>query len=144
MLQIRAFGAAYNIDDATVRRGCRQSIPSRNIDNCADVRSILPASACGQKNRPLESRFARGHRPSSVSHKIFTRSPRRPRKMNTSPPSGFSSSAVRTFAARTGKPLRKLVTPAAIHTRVPVGRPITIARSSAPYAAFRRQLHDRP
>jgi hypothetical protein len=43
--------------------------------------------------------------------------------MNTSPPSGFSSSADCTFAARAGKPLRMSVTPAAIQMRVPAGSP---------------------
>ncbi|SAL06841.1 hypothetical protein AWB78_08275 [Caballeronia calidae] len=35
---LRAFDAVYNIDNAAVRRGCRQSMPSSNIDSCADVR----------------------------------------------------------------------------------------------------------
>lgn len=35
---LRAFDLVYNIDNAAVRRGCRQSMPSSNIDSCADVK----------------------------------------------------------------------------------------------------------
>ncbi|CAG4926212.1 hypothetical protein R54767_05267 [Paraburkholderia gardini] len=35
---LRIFRAVYNMDSAAVRRGCRQSMPSSNIDSCAVVR----------------------------------------------------------------------------------------------------------
>jgi hypothetical protein len=40
-----------------VRRGARQSIPSRSIDSCAGDNATLPSFAEGQTNRPFSSRF---------------------------------------------------------------------------------------
>ena len=74
---LRAFLAVYNIESAAVRRGCRQSMPSSNIDNCALVRWILPPSACGQMKRPRSNRLARSQSPSSVAQSTFARSPSR-------------------------------------------------------------------
>src|SRR5471032_1155446 len=122
---LRVFFAVYNIDSAAVRRGCRQSMPSSSIDSWALVRWIFPPSAWGQIKRPRSNRFASNQSPSSVAQSSFTRSPRRPRKMNRWPPSGFSSSAVCTFAASPWNPQRMSVTPAASQIRVPAGSAIT-------------------
>src|SRR5579862_9444066 len=41
---LRAPQCVYNTDSTAVRRGCRQSMPSSNIDSCAWVKWILPPS----------------------------------------------------------------------------------------------------
>ena len=43
---------------ASVRTGIRQSIPSHSIDNCAEVRTLVPSCVSGQTNLPRSSRFA--------------------------------------------------------------------------------------
>src|SRR5262249_29603107 len=74
-----------------VRCGRRQSMPSNNIESCARVRQTTPAEACGQTNFPRSRRLQNKHRPSPSNQMSFTRSPRRPRKMNTWPDIGLFS-----------------------------------------------------
>jgi hypothetical protein len=62
-----------------VRTGCRQPIPSSNIDSCACVSDTVPLLACGQMNRPRSSRFAKRQSPSPSHHNSLIRSPRFPR-----------------------------------------------------------------
>lgn len=73
------------ISGVHVRAGCRQSIPSSNIDNCARVSDTVPVSAFGQTNLPRSKRFENRQRPSPSNHSSLMRSPRRPRKTNKWP-----------------------------------------------------------
>ena len=68
-----------------VRCGCRQSMPSSSIDNCARVNETVPSLACGQMNRPRSSLFANRHSPSPSNQSSLMMSPRRPRKTKTWP-----------------------------------------------------------
>src|SRR5436309_8481380 len=114
-----------------VRSGCRQSIPSSSIDNCARVNETVPLVACGHTKRPRSSRFANRHNPSPSYQRTLIRSPRRPRNTNTCPENGFCSSLVSTNALSPVKPRRKSVTPAAIQMRVFAGNAIMLAGTPA-------------
>ncbi|PQV42969.1 transposase IS116/IS110/IS902 family protein [Paraburkholderia sp. BL21I4N1] len=63
----------------TVRRGAITKTGN------AHARRLLTESAWNYRFAPRVSRFARSHSPSSVAQGIFTRSPRRPQKMDMSP-----------------------------------------------------------
>src|SRR5215467_3024572 len=117
-----------------VRCGRRQSMPSSSIDNCARVSETVPLSACGQTKRPRSNRFANKHNPSPSNHRSFTRSPRRPRKMNTCPDIGLLSNLVCTKALSPWKPRRRSVTPAAIQICVWLGRVIIAADTPTTHA----------
>src|SRR6202035_4891907 len=109
-------------------------MPSNSIDNCARVRETLPSVACGQINFPLSRRLQNKHRPSPSNQISFTRSPLRPRKMNTCPDSGLFSSLVCTSALSPSKPRRRSVTPAAIQICVLLGGPIIAPGTPTPPA----------
>src|SRR4029077_1914471 len=109
-------------------------MPSSSIDNCARVRETVPSKACGQTKRPLSKRLANRHSPSPSNQISFTRSPRRPRKMNTWPESGLSPNLLCTSALSPVKPRRRSVTPAAIHIFVLLGGPIIAPDSPTPHA----------
>lgn len=127
------------ISGVHVRAGCRQSIPSSNIDSCARVSETVPDSAFGQTNFPRSKRFENRQSPSPSNHSNLMRSPRRPRKTNTCPPNGSCSSTVCTAAPRPVKPRRRSVMPAAIQTcsgrrSNHPARHSNIARSTVPSA----------
>lgn len=63
------------ISTAEVRSGCRQSMPSSNIDNCARVSDTVPLSAFGHMNRPRSKRLAKRHNPSPSHHSSLIKSP---------------------------------------------------------------------
>src|ERR1700676_2164664 len=96
-------------------------MPSNSIDNCARVRETLPSVACGQINFPRSRRLQNKHSPSPSNQISFTRSPLRPRKMNTCPDIGLFSNLVCTSALTPVKPRRRSVTPAAIQICVLAG-----------------------
>src|SRR6202022_3550520 len=130
---LRANGEVYNAElGRAVRVGGRQSMPSSSIDSCAGLRQMAPLSACGQMKRPFSSRFINRHSPSPLHHSTLSKSPRLPRNTNTCPEYGSCSRTVCPLAARLLNPERMSVTPAASHTRVPAGRPITTTLSGKP------------
>lgn len=106
--------------------GLRQSMPSSSIESCAPDNATVPWVACGHTNRPRSSRFENMHRPSPLHHRIFTRSPARPRNTKSCPENGSSASCVCTNAASPSNPLRISVAPAASHTCMPAGSAIIV------------------
>ena len=126
-----------------VRCGRRQSMPSNNIDSCARVNETTPSVARGQTNFPRSRRLQNKHSPSPSNQISFTRSPRRPRKMNTWPDIGLFSNLVCTSALSPVKPRRKSVTPAAIQICVLAGGPI-IASDIATLPAPAQDPHSLP
>jgi hypothetical protein len=56
--QIDANHTWISVCGRAVHTGCRQSIPSTNIDSCAAVSDTLPSFACGHTKRPFSSRLA--------------------------------------------------------------------------------------
>src|ERR1700691_5070693 len=111
------------------------------MDNCARVRATTPSEACGQTNLPLSRRLQNKHRPSPSNQISFTRSPLRPRKMNTWPDSGLFSNLVCTSALSPVKPRRRSVTPAAIQICVLAGGPIIAPDTPTPLATSLPQLY---
>ena len=97
----------------------------------AGVSATVPLVACGHRNLPRSSLFAKRQRPSPSHHNILIKSPRRPRKTNTCPENGFSLRAVCTIPLKPVNPRRRSVTPAAIQIRVPAGSPIIRANTPA-------------
>jgi hypothetical protein len=94
-----------------VRMGARQSIPSNNIANCAEVIATLPLIGDGHTNRPRSSRFENRQAPWPSHQMIFKRSPRRPRKTNRWPENGSCSKASWARMLRPLNPFRISVTP---------------------------------
>ncbi len=122
-----------SISRSAVRTGCRQSIPSSNIDNCAALSDTLPLCACGQTKRPRSKRLAIKHRPVPSHHNSLSKSPRRPRKTKICPQNGLLASACCTRALKPVKPLRMSVTPAASQIRVR----LVVLVATTPIAATR-------
>ncbi len=58
---------------AAARTGCRQSIPSSNIESCAALSDTLPLCACGQIKRPRSKRLAIKQRPVPSHHNTLKR-----------------------------------------------------------------------
>src|SRR4029077_771060 len=109
-------------------------MPSSSIDNCARVSDTTPSVACGQTNFPLSRRLQNKHRPSPSNQISFTRSPLRPRKMNTWPDIGLFSNLVCTRALSPLNPRRRSVTPAAIQIWVLPGGAIIAADTPTTHA----------
>lgn len=63
-------------------------MPSSSIESCAALKDTVPLSARGHTKRPRSRRLANRHRPSPSHQRIFTRSPRRPRKTKSCPEKG--------------------------------------------------------
>jgi hypothetical protein len=76
-------------------------------------------------------------------HKIFTRSPARPRNTNSWPGNGASSSCVWTRPAKPSKPLRMSVALAASRTFNPAGSAIIDSAATPECAPARRAVHRR-
>ena len=80
----------YVIDSRLEPTSSRTPQPSSsNIDSCAAVNDIVPSLACGQMNLPFSRRLLNRHRPCPSQQRIFIKSPRRPRKTNSSPVNGL-------------------------------------------------------
>src|SRR5215475_15952490 len=79
-LQMDANHTWISVWGRAVHTGCRQSIPSNNIDICAAVNDTVPSLACGHTNRPFSNRLAYSTRPCPSQYKAFSKSPLRPRK----------------------------------------------------------------
>ena len=112
-----------------VRSGCRQSMPSSSIENCAALSETLPLSACGQTKRPRSRRLVNRHMPSPSLHSNFTRSPRRPRNAKTWPLNGSSR--------QRHLHLRRQRVDAAAHVRHASGKPHPGPSARADHALWR-------
>ena len=123
---------SYPADNGShVLCGCRQSMPSKSIDNCARVNDTVPLVACGHTKRPRSNLFWKRQRPSPSNHKSLIKSPRFPLNTKTCPENGACSSTVSTMEESPWKPRRRSVNPAAIQMRVPGLRSINAGGSQA-------------
>src|ERR1700721_1376993 len=95
----------------------------------------------GQTNLPLSRRLQNKHSPSPSNQMSFTRSPLRPRKMNTWPDIALFSNLVCTSALSPMNPRRRSLTPAAIQICVLAGGPIIAPDTPTPLATSLRQLY---